>query len=238
MPNAVLSPDESVDPTPRSRPQRRSFTGRLVLLRPIDPARDAAPLYASSHPPAADETLWAYMSVGPFADADTMRHWLEGCAGSKDPFYYTVVDRRCGTPRGMAAFMRIKPEHAVIEVGSIWYAPEIQRTALPTEAMYLMFRHAFDELRYRRLEWKCNTLNAASRQAALRLGFGFEGIFRQHMIIKGRNRDTAWFALLDREWPAVRAAMEAWLAPDNVDGDGRQRRRLQDIMAPGRAATP
>lgn len=225
-------------PPPRQRPTPRVLEGRLVRLEPVDPDRHAAELFAGSHPPAAGAALWAYMSMGPFPDLAAMRSWLAGCAASADPLHFVVVDRASGLARGMAALMRIAPEHAVIEVGSIWYAPAVQRTALPTEAMYLLFRHVFDDLAYRRLEWKCNDLNEASKRAARRLGFSDEGLFRQHMIVKGRSRDTAWFSLLDSEWPAVRTAMEAWLAPANFDAEGRQRVPLGDMVGRARADHP
>ena len=155
-------------------------------------------------------------------------------AATSDPLFFAIVERRSRRALGMASFLRIEQGHGVIEVGHIWYSPALQRTRLATEAMYVMARHVFDDLGYRRYEWKCNALNEPSRRAAVRLGFTFEGVFRQHMVIKGANRDTAWYSMLDGEWPAAKAAFEAWLRPDNFDADGRQLRSLAELrMVPG-----
>jgi RimJ/RimL family protein N-acetyltransferase len=171
------------------------------------------------------------MAYGPFESQAVFTEWIEGRAASKDPVFYAVIDLAAGSACGMASFMRIEPEHRVIEIGHIWFAPMLQRTRQATEAIYLLARHAFDDLGYRRLEWKCNALNTASRRAAERFGFTFEGIFRQHMIVKGANRDTAWFSIIDGEWPLRRAAFEAWLSPSNFDPSGRQRRSLSQIRS-------
>jgi RimJ/RimL family protein N-acetyltransferase len=157
---------------------------------------------------------------------------LEAQAASDDPLYFTVVPLAVGQPAGIASYLRITPEFGVIEVGHIMFGPGLQRTTAATEAIYLLIRHAFDDLGYRRFEWKCDALNAPSRRAAQRFGFEFEGVFRQHMVVKGRNRDTAWFAIIDRDWPAVRDAFEAWLEPVNFDADGRQLRSLSAARAP------
>jgi RimJ/RimL family protein N-acetyltransferase len=154
---------------------------------------------------------------------------LKERASSRDPLFYAVVDRETGSARGMASLMRIDPENGVIETGHIWFAPVLQRTRQATEAIFLLARYSFDDLGYRRFEWKCDSLNQRSRRAAERFGFVFEGVFRQHMVIKGRNRDTAWFSMLDGEWPPVRAGFKAWLAAGNFDGEGRQRRSLGEI---------
>jgi RimJ/RimL family protein N-acetyltransferase len=207
-------------------PDLSPIVGDTVVLEHVDSRRHAEPLYAAST--GADE-LWTYLAYGPFENRDAFTRWLGDRAASRDPIFYAVIDRASGAARGMASFMRIEPEHRVIEIGHIWFAPMLQRTRQATEAIYLMARHAFDDLGYRRLEWKCNALNAASRRAAERFGFTFEGIFRQHMIIKGQNRDTAWYAILDSEWPLRRAAFEAWLAPGNFDVADRQRRSLSQI---------
>jgi RimJ/RimL family protein N-acetyltransferase len=202
------------------------LVGRRVSLEPLDPAAHGPALFAAatSGPDAA--RTWDFMGYGPFADAATMAAWLEGCAGQRDPLFFAVIDLATGAACGMVAWLNIRPEHGVLEAGHIWYAPAVRRTGLPTEAMLLMFEAAFDRLGYRRLEWKCDAKNAASRQAALRLGLTCEGTFRQHMIVKGRNRDTAWFAPLDRDWPSRRAALAAWLEPANFDPAGRQRSAL------------
>jgi RimJ/RimL family protein N-acetyltransferase len=207
-------------------PERVVMAGRHVRLEPIDPEIHAESLYAASHTGPDDDWLWDYLPHGPFADLADFTGWLEWCSGSADPLCFAVVDLRDGRACGMTSYLNIVPADARIEVGQIWYAPPIQKTALPTEAMFLMFSRVFDELGYRRLEWKCNDLNEPSKRAARRLGFTYEGTFRQHMIVKGRNRDTAWFSLLDSAWPAVRANMERWLAPENFDAEGRQRTSL------------
>jgi RimJ/RimL family protein N-acetyltransferase len=165
--------------------------------------------------------------VGPFSDRNAHRAWIERHSKTTDPMAYAIVDSSTGRAGGVASYMRITPDHGVIEVGYIHYSPTIQRTAAATEAMYLMMRSAF-ELGYRRYEWKCDSLNAASRAAALRLGFTYEGTFRQAIVYKGRSRDTAWFAITDRDWPTISGAFERWLARDNFTADGRQVRSLAD----------
>ncbi len=210
---------------PARRPERVTLTGRYVDVGPLDAAAHGDALFAATGG-AEHGWLWTYLFDGPFTDRAAFVRALTTKAASQDPFFFAIVDRTTGTAVGMAALMRIEPAHRVIEVGSILYAPALQRTRGSTEAMYLMARYVFEDLGYRRYEWKCNALNEPSRVAALRLGFTFEGIFRQHMIIKGRNRDTAWYSMLDLEWPARRRAFEAWLAPDNFDSDGRQKTRL------------
>jgi RimJ/RimL family protein N-acetyltransferase len=211
--------------SPASVPGRTAIDGELVRLEVLDPERHATSLFTSSHVPGA-EGLWQHLPYGPFADQAEFDAWLAQRAASKDPLFYAVVDWESMRALGMASFMRMKPDNGVIEIGHIWFAPELQRTRKATEAIFLMARAAFDELGYRRLEWKCDSLNVPSRRAADRFGFTFEGIFRQHMIVKGRNRDTAWFSITDGEWPNRKAAFESWLAPDNFDEQGRQRRTL------------
>jgi RimJ/RimL family protein N-acetyltransferase len=210
-----------------------TLTGEHVVLRPVDPTSDVAELYAVSHPPDGDPGVWTYLFEGPFGDVEEMRAMLERAERSADPLFYAIVPGPGGVPRGVCSYLRITPEHGVIEIGNIWFGRGLQRSTAATEAIFLLARHVFDELGYRRLEWKCNALNAGSRRAALRFGFRFEGVFERHMIIKGRNRDTAWFAITDARWPAVRAAFEAWLAPSNFDADGRQRRRLDASLSGG-----
>ena len=212
----------ALDWQPVPAPQKRVREGRYVRLEPVDPAGDAGDLFALSQ---GHDAIWIYLGYGPFADLAAIRTWLARCAQQSDPLFVTIVDKATGRASGMASFLRITPADGVIEVGHIWIAPAIQRTRQATEAIFLLMREAF-ELGYRRLEWKCNALNAPSRRAALRFGFTFEGIFRQHMIVKGRNRDTAWFAMLDHEWPPIRAAFERWLAPENFDAAGHERSKL------------
>ena len=197
-----------------------------MVLEPVDPARHANDLFLASEGAAA---LWDYLAYGPFENQRVFTEWLKERAASDDPLFYAVIDRASRQARGMASLMRIVPEHGVIEIGHIWFAPALQRTRQATEAIYLLARHAFDDLGYRRFEWKCDALNLPSRRAAERFGFVFEGVFRQHMVVKGRNRDTAWFSIVDGEWPGVRAAFEAWLSPDNFDDEGQQRRSLSEI---------
>lgn len=169
------------------------------------------------------------MADGPYRDYETFEAAIRKKAESEDPLFFAIVDPRSGGALGYASFLRIEPNHRVIEVGSIVYSPALQRTPGATEAMYLMSRYVFEQLGYRRYEWKCHALNERSRRAALRLGFQFEGIFRQHMIVKGRNRDTAWFSMLDREWPERKQNFERWLAPENFDAHGRQQVSLSAL---------
>lgn len=205
------------------------MTGRHVIVTPLDPAAHAQHLFDGTHGPDG-EAFWLYMSEGPFADVMAFRAHLEKLARSEERLSFSIIDRETGNAVGHASYMRISPEHKVLEVGNIFYTSELARTRGGTEAMYLMARHVFEDLGYRRYEWKCNALNALSRRAALRLGFSFEGIFLQHMIQKGRNRDTAWYSMLDCEWPAYKAAYEQWLSPDNFDGSGTQRRALGELL--------
>jgi RimJ/RimL family protein N-acetyltransferase len=190
-----------------------------VQLRPVATA-DAAPLFAVSRDPA----IWTYLPYGPYSSADALRERLAAIESSDDPLFFTI--ERDGSPQGVASYLRIKPNHGTIEIGHIWFGTPLQRTTAATEAIFLLASHAFDELGYRRLEWKCNALNAKSRRAAERFGFTFEGVFRNHQVVKGRNRDTAWYAITAEDWPAVRAAFVAWLAPENFDAQGRQRAAL------------
>jgi RimJ/RimL family protein N-acetyltransferase len=216
---------------PAQPPRHRTLAGRFVRLEPLDPARHAAALFAATHGPAADPELWTYLPYGPFAGEAALRAWLEDAAPSQDPLFFAIVDQATGEAAGVDSFLRIAPADAVIEIGHVWFGTALQRTPGATEAIALLARHAFDDLGNRRLEWKCDAANFRSRRAAERFGFTYEGTFRQHMIVKGRNRDTAWFSMLDAEWPAARAAFERWLDPANFDAEGRQRRRLAELRA-------
>jgi RimJ/RimL family protein N-acetyltransferase len=209
--------------TPVSPPGRDPLQGDHVLLRPLR-AADAEELYAATHLPQGDPSVWTYMSDGPYAGVGELRRALSEAEVSEDPVFFAVVHR--SQVLGRVSYLRITPTFGVIEIGHIVFARALQRTTAATEAIYLLARHAFDDLGYRRLEWKCNALNAASRRAADRFGFTFEGVFRSHQIVKGRNRDTAWYAIVDSDWPVIRSGFEAWLAPDNFDGDGIQRASL------------
>jgi RimJ/RimL family protein N-acetyltransferase len=216
-----------VDNKPALRPGKSTLAGRYAILERLNAARHAPALWDAFQ---GRDDLWTYSSQGPFADGAAFNSWLSQRAALDDPFYFTVLNRD-GRALGVATLMEIRPTMRVVEVGHIVYGPGLQRTPHGTEAQFLLARYAFETLGYRRYEWKCDALNAASRRAAERFGFAFEGIFRQHMILKGRNRDTAWFSLLDGEWPRASTAFQQWLAPANFDGEGRQKRRLAEIRA-------
>src|SRR5690349_5365376 len=203
-----------VDATPARRPSRTVLEGRAVTLVPLDPAAHGDSLWSGCGS-AEHDGLWLYLFEGPFGQRAAFDDYLARKAATGDPLFFAIVDRVTRQAQGCASYMRIDPVHRSIEVGSILYTPALQRTTGATEAMYLMARHAFEGLGYRRYEWKCNALNQPSRRAALRLGFTFEGIFRRHMIVKGRSRDTAWYSMLDCEWPARKEAFERWLDPEN-----------------------
>jgi RimJ/RimL family protein N-acetyltransferase len=212
-----------VDPTPAASPGPVRLDGRFGWIEKLDAAAHAAALWETVR---GHDAIWTYLSYGPFADAADFSAWLTARAQLPDPYSYAVVDGASGRAVGIVTLMEIRPAVRVIEVGNIVYSPALRRTALATEAQYLVARYAFETLRYRRYEWKCNALNAASRRAALRFGFTFEGVFRQHMIVKGRSRDTAWYAMLDSEWPARKRAFEHWLDPGNFGHDGVQKTSL------------
>jgi RimJ/RimL family protein N-acetyltransferase len=211
--------------TPRPHPPRSAMEGRFCRVEPVEPARHAAELYAA-YSLDREGRNWTYLPYGPFANFEQYRNWLERAAASNDPLVHCISDSRSGRALGVASYMRIDPAAGVIEVGGINYAPPLQRSPAATDAMYLMMRRVFDELGYRRYEWKCDALNAPSRAAALRLGFRYEGMFRQATVYKARNRDTCWYSVLDSEWPALKTAFERWLDPDNFDTAGRQRHSL------------
>lgn len=215
---------------PVQPPAHTPLRGSHALVRPVEPEGDAGPLFAVSHPPEGDPTIWTYLPDGPYESPSHLRRMLEWAARSDDPLYFTVASLGDERPAGIASYQRITPDFGVIEIGHIWFGPPLKRTTAATEAIYLLARHAFDDLHYRRLEWKCDALNAASRRAAERLGFSFEGVFRQHMVRKGRNRDTAWYAITDNEWPAIRRGFEEWLAPENFDSHGSQRQALGELI--------
>jgi RimJ/RimL family protein N-acetyltransferase len=216
---------EPVEATPAQQPQRNLLTGRYVEVAPLDAKVHADDLYAAATGPNSD-ALWTYLSSGPWRERASFDAWLTGCEASIDPFAHALIDKASGKALGMANYMRIETTHRVIEIGGIWYSPALQRTRAATEAMYLLARNVFETLGFRRYEWKCNSFNEPSRRAALRLGFTYEGLFRQHMIQRGRNRDTAWFSMLDCEWPQRKRAFERWLDPNNFDENARQRASL------------
>jgi RimJ/RimL family protein N-acetyltransferase len=197
-----------------ARPPRTALVGSFVSLEPIDPGRHAEGLFEAGQGGAAADALWTYMPYGPFPDLAAMRGWLDTLPGSEDPLFFAVV--RDGSPVGMTSYLNIDPAMRRLELGHIWFGPRAQRTEANTESAFLMLDWAFQE-GYRRAEWKCDAYNARSRAAAERLGFTFEGVFRRHMIVKGRNRDTAWFSIVDAEWPAVRERLASWLEAHRRD---------------------
>jgi RimJ/RimL family protein N-acetyltransferase len=215
---------------PPPLPLRAPKMGRFCCLEPLDLGRHASALFEAD---AADTDgrSWTYLAYGPFSDFPSYRAWLSANCLGNDPLFFAIIDTTDGRPAGLASYLRIAPAAGSIEVGHIHYAPRLQRSPAATEAMYLMMQWAF-EAGYRRYEWKCDALNAASRAAAQRLGLSFEGIFRQATVYKGRNRDTAWYAAVDADWPALRQAFLAWLAPANFDSAGRQRTRLSELTKP------
>ncbi|MGH2346784.1 MAG: GNAT family N-acetyltransferase [Chloroflexota bacterium] len=232
MPGRENGP-EALNWTPARAPRLAVLAGSTVRLEPVDPEAQAQALFTAARD-SRDPALWDYMSVGPFSDESDFRSWLKTTAASRDPLAFAVIDQTTGQPEGMACYSRITPTHGVIEIGGIWFGPTLQRTRQATEAIYLLARHVFEDLGFRRLEWKCDARNERSRRAAERFGFRYEGVFAQHMVIKGRNRDTAWFAMLDRDWPAIGAAFRAWLHPENFDSAGSQRQSLATLREVGR----
>jgi RimJ/RimL family protein N-acetyltransferase len=204
------------------------MVGRYSRLEPVNVTQHEAELFAA-YMEAPDSRDWTYLFSDRPATAADFHEYLTKLEKSNDPLHFTIIDTEAGKAVGTAALMRIDPTHGVIEVGSITFSPCLKKTRAATESMYLLMRRAFDELGYRRYEWKCDSLNQPSREAAARYGFTFEGIFRQAIVYKGRSRDTAWFSITDGEWPRVRAAFEAWLDPANFSADGRQKRRLSDL---------
>jgi len=215
---------------PVSRPPRTPMDGRFCRVEPLDPPRHATDLFEA----LAEDTdgrIWTYLPYGPFEARADLEAWMEATCVGEDPLFHAIVDRASGKAVGVASYLRIEPQVGVIEVGHINFAPRLQRTAAATEAMFLMMRRVFAELGYRRYEWKCDSLNAGSCNAAERLGFRYEGIFRQATLYKGRNRDTAWYAVIDTEWPALERAYEAWLDPANFDQKGQQRTGLAALIA-------
>lgn len=202
-------------------PERVTLRGQSISVVPLFPLVHGEALYQATHGKEAAQ-LWTYLASGPFSDRPSFDAHLQSIAKSEDPLFFAIVENCSEQAVGYAAYLRIEPVHRVIEVGSILFVPKFQRTLGATEAMYLMAKYAFEDLGYRRYEWKCDAMNQPSRSAALRLGFTFEGIFRQHMIFKGRNRDTAWYSMLDSEWPSRKIAFERWLDSSNFDASGKQ----------------
>lgn len=213
---------------PVPSPPRAPLMGQYVQLEPLAPARHGEDLWKALQG-SGDPALWDYLPYGPFNERSVFDTWLGDCATSSDPLFFAVIDRRHRRAVGLLSFLRITPAHGCIEIGHVIFGPSLQRSPASTEAVFLLARLALGELGYRRLEWKCNSDNTRSMRAATRLGFSYEGLFRQHMLVKGRNRDTAWFSILDSEWPACNRAFERWLAADNFDAEGRQKQSLQTL---------
>ncbi|MHB8423378.1 MAG: GNAT family N-acetyltransferase [Leptospirales bacterium] len=209
---------------PPSRPERVSFSGRYCRIEPLDSSRHAQSLFEACSPDK-EGRLWTYLPYGPFETVQDYRKWTEEASCQSDPLYFAILDASSGRAIGTAAFLRIDPKNGSIEVGGLCYSPLLQRTRVATEAMFLMMEHAF-HLGFRRYEWKCDALNAASCASAERLGFSFEGIFRQATVVKGRNRDTAWYSVLDSEWPDLKKRFLEWLDPDNFHSSGHQKTRF------------
>lgn len=218
---------------PPPRPDRAAMEGRYVRLEPLEAEAHAFDLHAAFQ---GHDALWDYMPYGPFASGSAYHRWAREREAGEDPRFFVLRDRASGLPGGIASYLRIAPEAGSIEVGHICISPSMQRSPAATEAMFLMMDWAF-RAGYRRYEWKCNALNLASRRAAQRLGFSFEGVFRNHLVVKGRNRDTAWFSVIDSEWPALAEAFAFWLSPANFDAQGRQRERLSDLTRLVRAGS-
>lgn len=214
--------------TARQPPAREPLEGRLVRLEPLSASRHGDDLFAAATEGNAD-VRFRWLAESRPVSRPEFQEWLEKAEASADPLFFAVIDKTSGKAVGRQTLMRIDTANGVIETGNIHWGPRMQRTALSTEALFLFARYVFDDLGYRRFEWKCNNRNEPSKRTAERFGFMFEGVFRQHMIVKGENRDTAWYAIVDKEWPVCREAVQTWLDPENFDAAGGQRRRLEDI---------
>ncbi|MDE0518177.1 MAG: GNAT family protein [Bdellovibrionales bacterium] len=206
------------------------LSGLRTFVKPIK-GHDAADIFIAATESAKSESIWNYLSYGPFTSEAEVQTWLLNCEASKDPIFMSFCDRKTGRTGGMGSFMRIQSNTGVAEIGNIWFSLAWQNTIQATEVLSLMMYHILETKAYRRLEWKCDALNKASRAAALRLGFRYEGVFLNHMIVKGRNRDTAWFSLTKEEWPAIHTTHIRWLAPENFDTEGRQKCSLSDLTS-------
>ena len=211
-----------------SAPSRQTLQGRTVRLESLNPARHGDDLWQALQGPGSDPLLWDYLPYGPFPERGTFNAWLTRNAASQDPLFFAVVEQSSGQVQGVLSYLSIAVEHGSIEIGHVCFGRVMQRSVQATEVIYLLAKHAFNN-GYRRLEWKCNNDNARSKRAAERFGFSYEGLFRQHRVFKDRNRDTAWYSIIDREWPALAAGYERWLALDNFDAKGQQKMRLEQL---------
>jgi RimJ/RimL family protein N-acetyltransferase len=224
-----MTPSTLLDWQPATVPPRAVLQGRFVCLEPLDPTRHGDDLWQALQGPDSDPAQWQYMPYGPFSERGAFDTWLSGHAASGDPLFFSVIDLRQQRAVGLLSLMRIAPADGCIEIGHVIFGAPMQRSPASTEAVYLLAKLALATLGYRRLEWKCDAANARSMQAAKRLGFSYEGLFRQHMVRKGRNRDTAWYSIIDREWPVLANSFERWLAADNFNAYGQQKQRLEDM---------
>ena len=221
---------EVPDWKPVPAPSRVTLSGQYCRIEPLDPDRHARDLFQANSLDT-EGLAWTYLAYGPFATFHEYERWLVESAASTDPLFFTIVDQKSGRAVGVSSYLRIDPKQGVIEVGHLNFSPLLQATPAATEAMYLMMRYAF-ELGYRRYEWKCHSMHSKSRRAAVRFGFSYEGIFRQAVVVKGRNRDTAWYAAIDQEWPALKTAFETWLDPNNFDSAGKHKTSLSQYTSP------
>ncbi len=212
-------------------PARRTLEGIEVALDPLDPSRHCADLFQASHGSEEAKKIWTYLPWGPWEAENEFRQFLVGCAASFDKIWYVFRKKDSSEIKGMACYLDIQPTQGVIEIGGIWFAPNMQRTRAATEALFLMLDYAMTDFSYRRMQWRCNALNQKSRNAAIRLGFKYEGTFYNHMIFKGMNRDTAWYSMLDSDWPEVQSTIQSWLSPDNFDCHWQAKSSLSDRMA-------
>jgi RimJ/RimL family protein N-acetyltransferase len=226
----MIMPEDLSHWTARPRPEHKPIEGRYVVLEPLDPVRHTSGLFEASDVPDGDQKFRWLPEYPPETETD-FRGWVEKAAASKDPLFFAIVDKESGKVAGRQTLMRIDEANGVIEIGNIYWGPLISRKRGATEALYLFMKYVFDDLGYRRFEWKCNNDNIPSRQAALRFGFSEEGVFRQHLVVKGLNRDTAWFSMIDKEWPALKKGYEAWLAAENFEPSGEQKRKLGACLA-------
>ena len=215
-----------IPPHPAKPPERVTREGRLTRIEPLDAEKHGADLWSGG---LDDPKVWTYLAYGPFEGQPAFEDWLQTRDQLTDPMYFAIIDKLTGSALGCATLMEIRPANGVIEVGHIFFSPALQKTPMATEAIFLLMRYVFEELDNRRFEWKCDNGNEPSKRAAVRFGFTPEGVFRQHMIVKGRNRDTAWFSILDREWPTLKNAYQIWLAAENFDADGKQKQSLGDL---------
>lgn len=213
--------------SPPGRPTHTVIEGRAVRLEPTGLGH--APGLFAAFTSSGGATGWDYLPYGPFGSGAEFEAWLSAVCLAEEPLFFTVLNRATGAPEGLISYLRIRAEHGSVEIGHVHFSPLMARSVRATEATFLLMQHAFDDLRYRRVEWKCNAANARSRRAAERLGFTYEGLFRQDMVVKGKNRDTAWYSILDHEWSAVSKAITAWLAPENFDEGGAQKRPLEQF---------